>query len=180
MIMAIKVLIALRRVSSQFIWPLEKWFVLNLFQNLTDRFSKHHINHLGVDRPWLSYIIPFRPIVIVLVRPKIPHLLRDNLSLPFSLQLVVFNPFVLTLSISWRKLVTGLPVKDFLKPCSTGRPTLKVLKVTSSKSPSISLNISQYLSEYAFTDSPSLIDMDNKEFRGWGILLHMINREQND
>ena len=51
---------------------------------------------------------------------------------------------------------------------------------TSSKSPSISLNISQYLSEYTFMDSPSLIDMDNKEFRGWGTLLHVMNREQND
>ena len=28
-------------------------------------------------------------------------------------------------------------------------------------------------------DSPSLIDMDNKESKGWGTLLHMINREQN-
>ena len=44
----------------------------------------------------------------------------------------------------------------------------------------ISLNISQYLSAYAFTDSPSLIDMDSKESRGWGTLLHVINRKQND
>ena len=51
---------------------------------------------------------------------------------------------------------------------------------TSSKSPSISLNISQYLSEYAFMDSPSLIDMDNKESKGWGTLLHVMNWEQND
>ena len=51
---------------------------------------------------------------------------------------------------------------------------------TSSKSPLISLNISQYLSEYAFTNFPSLIDMDNKEFKGWGTLLHVINQEQND
>ena len=76
--------------------------------------------------------------------------------------------------------MTGLPVKDFLKPCSDGRPTLKVLIATSSKSPSISLNISQYLSAYAFIDSPSLIDMDNREFKGWGTLLHVMNREQND
>ena len=76
--------------------------------------------------------------------------------------------------------MTGLPVRDFLKPYSDGRPTLKVLIATSSKSPSISLNISQYLLAYAFTDSPSLIDMDNKEFKGWGTLLHVMNREQND
>ena len=29
-------------------------------------------------------------------------------------------------------------------------------------------------------DSPSLIDMDNKKSRGWGTLLHVMNREQND
>ena len=60
------------------------------------------------------------------------------------------------------------------------KPTVKVLIATSSKSPSISLNISQYLSVYAFTDFPSLIDMDNKESRGWRTLLHVMNREQND
>ena len=80
--------------------------------------------------------------------------------------------------MSWRRLVTGLPVRDFLKPCSDGRPTLKVLMAT--LIPSISLNISQYLSEYAFTDSSSLVDMDNKESKGWGTLLHVINWEQND
>ena len=30
MVMVVEVLIALRRVSSHFIWPLEEWFVLNL------------------------------------------------------------------------------------------------------------------------------------------------------
>ena len=30
-------------------------------------------------------------------------------------------------SISWHTLVAGLPVRDFLKPCSTGRLFLKVL-----------------------------------------------------
>ena len=29
-------------------------------------------------------------------------------------------------------------------------------------------------------DSPSLIDMDNKESKGWGTLLHVMNWEQND
>ena len=35
--------------------------------------------------------------------------------------------------MSWCKLVIGLPVRDFLKLCLDGRPTLKVLIVTSSK-----------------------------------------------
>ena len=73
-----------------------------------------------------------------------------------------------------------LLVKDFLKPCSDGRLTLKVLIATTSKSASISLNISQYLLAYAFIDSPSLIDMDNRESKGWGTLLHVMNQEQND
>ena len=36
-------------------------------------------------------------------------------------------------SIGWRTLVTGLPIKDFLKSCSVGMPLLKVLMATSSK-----------------------------------------------
>ena len=71
-------------------------------------------------------------------------------------------------SMSWRTLVTSLPIRDFLKPCSAGRPTLKVLMATSLKSPSISLNISQYLFEYVFRVSPSHMDKDNKESKGRG------------
>ena len=37
--------------------------------------------------------------------------------------------------MSWRKLVTGFPIRDFLKPCSAGRPLLKVLMATSSNYP---------------------------------------------
>ena len=39
---------------------------------------------------------------------------------------------------------------------------------------SISLYISQYLSEYAFKVSPSCIDKDNNELRGQGTLLFVI------
>ena len=51
MVMAVEVLIALRRISSHFIWQFEEWFVLNLLQNLTNRLSEHGINRLGVGRP---------------------------------------------------------------------------------------------------------------------------------
>ena len=68
--------------------------------------------------------------------------------------------------MSWRTLVTGFLVKDFFKLCSVGWPTVKVLMATSSKSPFISLNISQYLFEYVFRVSPSLMDKDNKESKG--------------
>ena len=80
-------------------------------------------------------------------------------------------------SISWRTLVTGLPVKDFLKPCSVGRPLLKVLMATSSKLLSISLYISQYLSEYAFRVSPSCMDNDNNKLKGRGTLLFIMKQE---
>ena len=81
--------------------------------------------------------------------------------------------------MSWHILVIGFPVKDFLKPCSAGWPSLKVLIATSSKSPSITLNISQYLFEYVFRVSPSLMDKDNKEVKGRGTLLHVIKRDPN-
>ena len=81
--------------------------------------------------------------------------------------------------MSWRTLVTGFLVKDFLKPRTVGRLTLKVLMATSSKSPSISLNISQYLFEYVFKVSLSLMDMDNRESKGRGTLLHVIKQDPN-
>ena len=59
----------------------------------------------------------------------------------------------------------------------TRRPTLKVLMATSSKSPSISLYISQYLFEYIFRVSPSHMVRDNSESKGQGTLLHVIKRE---
>ena len=75
--------------------------------------------------------------------------------------------------------MTSFSVKDFLKPCSAGRPSLKVLMATSSKSSSILLNISQYLSEYVFRVSPSLMDKDNRKANGRGTLLHVIKRDPN-
>ena len=80
------------------------------------------------------------------------------------------------LSISCRTLVTGLPVKDFLKPCSVGRPLLKVLMATSSKFSSISY-ISQYMSKYAFKVSPSCMDNDNNKLRGRGTLVFVMKWE---
>ena len=87
--------------------------------------------------------------------------------------------YLLIRSMSYRTLVIGLPVKDFFKSCSAGRPTLKVLMTTSSKSPPVSLNISQYLSEYVFRVSPSHMDKDSRESKGRGTLLHVIKQEPN-
>ena len=84
-------------------------------------------------------------------------------------------------SISRRTLLINFLVRDFLKSCSVGKLTLKVLIATLSKSPSISLNIFRYLSEYVFRVSPSCMDMnmDNRESKGRGTLLHMIKRDPN-
>ena len=81
--------------------------------------------------------------------------------------------------MSWHTLIAGFPVKDFLKPCSAGRPTLKVLMATLSKSPSISLNISQYLSKYVFRVSSSHMVIDSRESKGRSTLLHVIKRDPN-
>ena len=49
-----------------------------------------------------------------------------------------------------------------------------------SKSPSISLYISQYLSEYAFKVSPSRMDRDSSESKGLDTLLHVTKWEPKD
>ena len=73
--------------------------------------------------------------------------------------------------MSWRTLSAGFFVKDLLKSCSIGKPTLKVLIATSSKFPSISLNISQYLSKYVFGVSPFHMAIDSGESKGrWSLL----------
>ena len=82
-------------------------------------------------------------------------------------------------SMSWRTLLAGFLVNDFLKSCSASRPTLKVLIATLSKFSFISLNISQYLSEYVFRVSPSRIVMDNRDSKGWKTLLQITKRELN-
>ena len=50
---------------------------------------------------------------------------------------------------------------------------------TSSNSPSISLNVSQYLFEYVFRVSPSFMDKDSREAKGRGTLLHVMKRDLN-
>ena len=81
--------------------------------------------------------------------------------------------------MSWRTLLVGFLVKDFLKLFSVSRPTLKVLIATSSKFLSISLNISQYLLEYIFRVSPSRMVIDNRESKGRGTLLQVTKRALN-
>ena len=61
--------------------------------------SEHCTNDLSIVRPRLICIIPSWPVIVISVRPEIPSFLRDNLSFPFSLLLIVFNPLILINSV---------------------------------------------------------------------------------
>ena len=125
-ILAIKVLITPYEISCHLIWPFEEWLILNLFQYLVHWLSEHNINRMSVGRPWVPSKVSPRSVIIVSIRPEIPSLLRDNLSLSFPLLLVFLNPFVLINPVpKLAHIGKGLLVRDFLKPCSVGRPTLK-------------------------------------------------------
>ena len=143
MVLAIKTLVAPHGVSSHLVWPFEVWLILNLLQDLMYLLLEYRVNHLRSRRPRLPSKIPLGHAIIVFVRLEIPPVPRDNLSLSFpccwSSSTRLYSSMQ---SISQRTLLTGFLVKDFLKLCSAGRLTLKVLMATSSKFPSISLNIS--------------------------------------
>ena len=111
-----------------------------------NRFLEHYINNLRTEVPSMSSKIPSRSVLIISLRPKISLVRRSNFFLPLPLLLILLNLLVLVNAIH-KLLHVGFIVKDFLNLCSVGRPTLNVLMATSSKSPSIALNISQYLFE---------------------------------
>ena len=56
--------------------------------------SEHCINHLRSHRPRLPNKIPSRLVIIVSVRPEIPPVLRDTLSLSPLLLLVFLDSFI--------------------------------------------------------------------------------------
>ena len=58
-------------------------------------FLEHSVNHMKSRRSKLSHKIPSRSVIVVSVRPKILHLLRDNLTLPLALLLVFLDSLVL-------------------------------------------------------------------------------------
>ena len=57
--------------------------------------SEHSVNHLRSCRSRLSRKILPGSVIVVSVRPEIPPLLRDNLTLPLALLLVFLNPLIL-------------------------------------------------------------------------------------
>ena len=89
-----KILVTPHGISSHLVWPFEVRLIFDLLQDLMHWFSEHNVNHLRSRRPRLPNKIPSRFVIIVSVRPEIPHVLRDNLSLSFPLLLVFLNPLV--------------------------------------------------------------------------------------
>ena len=90
-VLAMKALVAPQGVPSNLVWPFEVWLVLDLLQDLMHWFSEYSVNHLKSRGSRLSSKIPSWSIIVVFIRPEIPHLLRDNLTLPFALLLVFLD-----------------------------------------------------------------------------------------
>ena len=102
MILTIETSVSLFRVSHHLVGPFEEGLIFNLFQDLVHRLSEYSSDHLAVTGYLLLSIIPYRPVIIILVRPKFSPFLRDKFSFPFSLLLlllIIFNPFILIHSI---------------------------------------------------------------------------------
>jgi len=57
-------------------------------------FSEYGVNHLRNCRPRLPSKIPPGSVIVVATRPEIPHLLRDNLALFFTLLLGLLNSLI--------------------------------------------------------------------------------------
>ena len=101
-ILTIEVSVSLFRVSYHLIGPLKEGLIFNLFQDLVHRLSEYSSDYLAVTGYLLLGIIPSRPVVIVPVRPKLSPFLRDKLSFPFSLLLlllIIFYHFIFIHSI---------------------------------------------------------------------------------
>ena len=84
-VLAIKVLIAPSGFPRHLIRPLKVWFVLDFLQHPMYCFSEHSIDSLCVGCSGLPYEISSRVVAVILVRPEIPPLLRDDLLLSFPL-----------------------------------------------------------------------------------------------
>ena len=135
MIMAIKVLLTLHRISCHLIHPPEERLVFNLLQDLLYWLSKYNINRLGVGKSRLPNKIFLRSVVLDPIRSDLKSLLSWGTTFAFPFPCNWFFSILLYLSIrsiNWRTLTIGLPVRDFLKSCSAGRLALKVPMATSS------------------------------------------------
>ena len=94
-VLVMEALVTPQGISSHFVWPFEVGLVLDLLQDLMHWFLEHSVNHLRNRRSRLFNKIPSGSVIVVSVRPEIPPILRDNLTLPLALLLVFLDPLVL-------------------------------------------------------------------------------------
>ena len=94
-VLAIKVLIALRGFSRHLIRLPKVWHVLDFLQNPMYWFSEYGVDSLCIGCFGLPCKVPPRAVAAISVRLEILPLLRDNLLLSSSLQLVFLHSFVL-------------------------------------------------------------------------------------
>ena len=99
MVLTIEVSISLFRIFHHLVGPFEEGLVLDFFQYLMHQFSEYSSDHLIAIWPCLLCIIPSWLVIVVYVRAKISSFLRDSLSFPLPLLLVVFYPLILVNSI---------------------------------------------------------------------------------
>ena len=94
-VLAVKALVMLYRVSSHLVWLLKVWFILNFLQDLVYWLSEHSTDYLSSIRPRMPRNVFLRSAVIVPIQPKVPSILRDHFNFPLSLLLVLLDPLVL-------------------------------------------------------------------------------------
>ena len=110
--------------------------------------------------------------------PTLPFFLSSTSALDLEFTCNWSSSYLLyssTLSISLCISVIGIKVSKVLNSESIASPTLKVLAATPPLFPPILLYNSQYQSEYALRVSPSFMDIEINESKGFGILLHVTN-----
>ena len=90
------------KVKLRFIGPpsilfghLKYSLFLIFFKDLMHRLTERRVDYLSDSRLRLPSKVFPRPVIIVFIRPKIPHILRDNLRISFPLLLVFLDPFIL-------------------------------------------------------------------------------------
>ena len=94
-VLTIKVLIAPRGFLRHLIRPLKVWFVLDFLQHPMYWFSEHITDSLCVGCSGLPDEISHWAVAVISVQLEIPPLLRDNLLLSLTLQLVFLYSFIL-------------------------------------------------------------------------------------
>ena len=142
------------------------------------QFPEHCINHLDVGWPSLLNVIFSGSVILKLIQPEIPPLLRDNLHFTFPLLLVFLDPFVLinlvhelthtSNSFASERLPQTMPSRE----ADFKSADCHVLKVSVHHVVHFPIP-----SEYVLKPSPSRMDRDSSESNGQHTLLHVIKRE---